>query len=89
MWNLSFSSSRLSGDLLVQPGEPIPLIVTLLNEGITNGKAESLKDIEKSLADVLEQINLAAPIGISSKITNMRTSVAGPSGLAATTQSTT
>jgi len=51
-------------------------------EGINNGKSESVKDIEKSLADVLEQINLGAPIGISSKITNIKTSVTGPSGWA-------
>jgi ketosteroid isomerase-like protein len=51
-------------------------------EGINNGKSESLKDIEKSLADELEQINLGAPIGISSKIASIKTSVTGPSAWA-------
>lgn len=51
-------------------------------EGINNGKSESLKDIEKYLSEVLERINLGEPIGISSKVTNIRTSVTGPSGWA-------
>lgn len=48
-------------------------------EGISNGKSESLKDIEKFLSDVLERINLGEPIGISSKVTNIKSSVTGPS----------
>lgn len=32
VWNLSYSGWRLSGDLPMRPGEPIPLTVTLLNE---------------------------------------------------------
>jgi hypothetical protein len=52
-------------------------------EGINNGKSVSLKDIEKSLSDVLERINLGEPIGISSKVTNIKTSVTSSSGWAA------
>jgi ketosteroid isomerase-like protein len=51
-------------------------------EGINNGKSESLKDIEKFLADVLERINLGEPIGVSSKVTNIKTSVTSSSGWA-------
>ena len=40
--------------------------------GIDNGKSESLKDMEKSLSDVLERINLGDPIGISSKVANIK-----------------
>ena len=50
--------------------------------GINNGKPESLQDIAKYLSDVLEQLNLGAPMGISSKVTNIRTSVTGTSGWA-------
>lgn len=49
-------------------------------EGINNGKSESLKDTEKYLSDVLERINLGEPIGISSRVTNIKTSVTGHSG---------
>ena len=51
-------------------------------EGIKNGKAESLKDIERPLSEVLERINLGAPIGIVSNLTNIGVSVTGPSGWA-------
>jgi len=51
-------------------------------EGINNGKSESLKDTEKYLADVLERINLGEPIGISSKVANIKTSVTSTSGWA-------
>jgi ketosteroid isomerase-like protein len=50
--------------------------------GIDNGNAESLKDIEKYLSDVLERMNLGEPLGISSKVTNIKTSVTGPLGWA-------
>ena len=50
--------------------------------GINTGKAESVKDIAKYLSDVLEQLNLGAPIGISSKVTNIRTGVSGLLGWA-------
>ena len=32
VWNLSYTGWRLSGDLLVRPGEPLSLTVTLPNE---------------------------------------------------------
>jgi ketosteroid isomerase-like protein len=46
--------------------------------GINNGKPESVEDIAKYLSDVLEQLNLGAPLGISSKVANIRTGVSGP-----------
>jgi ketosteroid isomerase-like protein len=49
-------------------------------EGISEGKSESLKDTEKYLADVLECINLGEPIGISSKVANIKTSVTSTLG---------
>ena len=51
--------------------------------GINNGKPESVEDIAKYLSDVLEQLNLGAPLGISSKVTNIRTGVSGLLGWAA------
>lgn len=51
-------------------------------EGINHGKAESVKDIGQSLADVLERINLGAPIGILVKVTNIQPSVTRSSGWA-------
>lgn len=51
-------------------------------EGISNGKSDSLKDTEKYLADVLERINLGEPIGISSKVANIKTSVTSTLGWA-------
>jgi ketosteroid isomerase-like protein len=50
--------------------------------GINNGKSESLKDIEKYLFDLIDRINLGEPLGISSKITNIKTSATGPLGWA-------
>jgi len=50
--------------------------------GINNGKPESVQDIAKHLSDVLEQLNLGAPLGISSKVTNIRTGVSGLLGWA-------
>jgi hypothetical protein len=41
-----------------------------------------LEDIEKYLSGILEQLNLGAPLGISSKVTNIRTGVSGPLGWA-------
>ena len=51
-------------------------------EGVSNGKSESLKDTEKYLSDVLERINLGEPIGISSKVANIKISVTSTSGWA-------
>jgi len=50
--------------------------------GINDGKPESLKDIEKYLSGVSERINLGEPVGISSKITNIKTSVTSTLGWA-------
>jgi hypothetical protein len=53
-----------------------------LSAGINNGKPESVEDIAKYLSDVLEQLNRGAPLGISSKVTNIRTGVSGLLGWA-------
>jgi len=45
--------------------------------GIKDGKSETVKDQNKYLAEVLEQINSDEPIGISSKVMNINPSVAG------------
>ena len=50
--------------------------------GIKDGKSETLKDKSKYLAEVLGQINLGDPIGISSKLMNIKPSVAGRFGWA-------
>ena len=50
--------------------------------GITDGKSDSLKETEDYLSDVLDRLHLGEPIGISSKVTNIKTSVTGPSGWA-------
>lgn len=50
--------------------------------GIKDGKSETLKEKSKYLAEVLDQINLGEPIGISSKFMNIKPSVAGNSGWA-------
>ena len=50
--------------------------------GIKDGKSETLKDKSKYLAGVLEQINLGEPIGISSRVMNIKPSVAGRFGWA-------
>lgn len=50
--------------------------------GIKDGKSESLKDKSKYLAEILEQINLGEPIGISSKVMNIQPTVAGSVGWA-------
>jgi ketosteroid isomerase-like protein len=50
--------------------------------GVNDGKLDSLKETQEYLSDVLERINLGAPIGISSKVTNMRANVVGPLGWA-------
>jgi ketosteroid isomerase-like protein len=50
--------------------------------GIKDGKSETLKDKSNYLAEVLERINSDEPIGISSKVMNIKSSVAGRSGWA-------
>jgi SnoaL-like domain len=50
--------------------------------GIKDGKSETLKDKSQYLAEVLEQINLGEPIGISSKVMNIKPAVAGRFGWA-------
>lgn len=50
--------------------------------GIKDGKSETVKDQETYLAEVLDQINLGEPIGISSKVMNIKPSVAGKLGWA-------
>jgi hypothetical protein len=50
--------------------------------GIKDGKSETLKDKSKYLAEILEQINLGEPIGISSKVMNIKPTVAGSVGWA-------
>lgn len=44
--------------------------------GIKDGKSKTVKDQEKYLLEVLDQINLGEPIGISSKVMNIKPSVA-------------
>jgi ketosteroid isomerase-like protein len=50
--------------------------------GIKDGKSETVKDQKNYLAEVLEQINSDEPIGISSKVMNIKPSVAGRFGWA-------
>ena len=50
--------------------------------GIKDGKSETVEDQTKYLAEVLDQINSDAPIGISSKVLNIKPSVAGRLGWA-------
>lgn len=50
--------------------------------GIKDGKSETVKDHKKYLAEVLERINLGEPIGILSKVMNIKPSVAGGLGWA-------
>lgn len=50
--------------------------------GIKDGKSETVKDQKKYLAEVLGQINSDEPIGISSKVMNIKPSVAGRFGWA-------
>jgi ketosteroid isomerase-like protein len=50
--------------------------------GIDDGKGESLKDIQKSLSDVLERINLGEPIGVSARVANIKSNVTGTFGWA-------
>jgi ketosteroid isomerase-like protein len=50
--------------------------------GINNGKSESLKDIEKYLSDLIERINLGEPIGISAKVSDIKTGTSGSLGWA-------
>ena len=50
--------------------------------GIKDGKSETVKDQQKYLAEVLEQINPDEPIGISSKVMNIKPSIAGRFGWA-------
>jgi ketosteroid isomerase-like protein len=47
-----------------------------------NGKSETVKDHKKYLAEVLEQIKLGEPIGILSRVMNIKASVAGTFGWA-------
>jgi len=50
--------------------------------GIKDGKSETVKDHKKYLAEILEQIRLGKPIGISSKLMNIKPSVEGRFGWA-------
>ena len=50
--------------------------------GIRDGKAETIKDMDKYLSGLLEQINLGAPIGVSYKISNVSIHVDGAVGWA-------
>jgi ketosteroid isomerase-like protein len=50
--------------------------------GIKDGKSGTVKDHKKYLADLLEQINLGEPIGISSKLKDIKASVEGRFGWA-------
>jgi ketosteroid isomerase-like protein len=50
--------------------------------GINNGKSESLKDVEKYLSDLIERINLGEPIGVSAKVSDIKTSASGSLGWA-------
>ncbi|MEP6935707.1 MAG: nuclear transport factor 2 family protein [Nitrospirota bacterium] len=50
--------------------------------GIKDGKSGTVKDHKKYLADILEQINLGEPIGISSKLKDIQVSVEGRFGWA-------
>lgn len=50
--------------------------------GIKDGKSQTVKDQEKYLAEVLERINSDEPIGISSKVLNIKPSVTGRLGWA-------
>lgn len=50
--------------------------------GIKDGKLETVKDYQKYLAEVLNQITRGEPIGISSKIKNIKPSVEGRFGWA-------
>ena len=50
--------------------------------GIKDGKSKTVKDQQKYLAEVLEQINSDEPIGISSKVTNIKPSATGRLGWA-------
>ena len=48
--------------------------------GIKDGGSGTVKDHKKYLADILEQINLGEPIGISSKLKDIEASVEGRFG---------
>ena len=50
--------------------------------GITNGKLNSLEEEEQYLSNLVERINLGEPIGISSKVTNIKANVVGAVGWA-------
>jgi ketosteroid isomerase-like protein len=50
--------------------------------GVTDGELETLKEIEKHLSDLEEQINLASPIGISNQVTSIKAHVANSIGWA-------
>ena len=50
--------------------------------GIKDGKPETVKDQEKYLAEVLGQIHSDEPIGISSKVMNIKPNIAGRLGWA-------
>lgn len=50
--------------------------------GIKDGKSETLKDHATYLTQVLEQINSDEPLGISSRLTNIKPGVAGSFGWA-------
>jgi len=50
--------------------------------GIKDGRSETVNDKSKYLAEVLEQITLGEPIGISSRLKNIKPSVEGRFGWA-------
>lgn len=50
--------------------------------GIKGGKAETVKDKNKYLTEVLDRVNRGEPIGISSKFMNIKSSVEGMLGWA-------
>ncbi len=45
--------------------------------GIDNGRWQDLKDAEKFLADLEEQINLGNPVGISTRVSNIKVQISG------------
>ena len=48
--------------------------------GISNAKPQSLKDINKYLSSLLDRINLGESIGVSAKVSNIRTGANGRLG---------
>jgi ketosteroid isomerase-like protein len=50
--------------------------------GVKDGRSQTVKDQETYLAEMLDQVNLGEPISISSKVMNIKPSVAGRLGWA-------